>query len=321
MSRATGVHFDHSALRLVTLQIEGDRAALCAAVERRLPLPLSPEALRGETSGRALADILGQALSEVGDTGAVQALLPGGWYQMQKVPLEVASAEDRRNQMAWEAAQGVAAPASELEIAYVPARRSAFWLACRRSMLEALEGLFQRAGLSGVQPVPGPVALLDACRLSGRLNPDRSAAVWFDLPWLYVVSVLHGEMHAAESVRTDPEEAPHPVPQPAPVGICPAPRGPADTALEALRRWLAGNLGPDRRRAATGRLLVCGDRCCTDPLLRAGSPEWASAAALLPFASCTIRACPGLPDLDERQPDFAIAAGLAYGGIDKDGTR
>jgi hypothetical protein len=318
MRRATGIHFQGSTLRLVTLRAEGDAIRLCAAEERSLPLPFGPDALRGGSSGPLLAGILRECVAEAGDTGPVLTSLPGGWYQIQKVPLEVASEADRRSQMIWEAAQGFAATSAELDIHYVPARRSAFWVACRRSLRLSLAAFFADSGLDDVALVAEPIALINACSLSGVWDNGHTAAVLFSLPWLCIVSALDGKLLSAESIRTDVPEGYGSLTADDKTELQKADR-PGPIAIEVLRRWLVGDPAPTRRRTPYGRLTVCGDRCCTDELVRPGYPRQEAAADLLmPFASCTVDTVPATVDLNDGQTDFAIAAGLAYSGIVKE---
>ena len=318
MRRATGVHFQDNTLRLVTLQADGDAVHLCAARERSLPLPFGPDALRDGSSGPLLTDIIRECVTEADETGPVLTSLPGGWYQIQKVPLEVASEADRRSQMIWEAAQGFASASSELDIRYLPARRSAFWVACRQSLRRSIEAFFGDAGLDDVTLIAEPIALINACSLSGAWDHGHTAAVLFSLPWLCIVSALDGELLSAESIRTDVTNG---------YGSLPADKGadpkkavrPGYVAVEVLRRWLVGDAAPARRRRPYGRLMVCGDRGCTDELTSPAYPrQEATADLLMPFTSCTVDAAQAAIGLDDRQTEYAIAAGLAYSGIVKE---
>ena len=110
--------------------------------------------------------------------------------------------------------------------------------------------------------VAEPVALINACSLSGVWDSGHAAAVHFSLPWLCIVSAQDGELLSAESIRTD-----------IPVGPASSPGNgePGPIAIEVLRQWLVGDPATPRRRTPYGHLMVCGDRCCTDELVRPGS--------------------------------------------------
>ncbi len=313
--RATGIHFHRKAARLVTLEDgEDGRVRLCAASELELPVPYGPEALSDADCGRQLAEVIRDGLSNGGKTGTVLSALPGGCFQIQKVPLEVASEDDRRSQMVWEAAQGLAATCLDLEIGYIPARRSAFWVASRSVVHRTVEQIFRSAGVDPVALMAEPIALVNACVLSETGTEGSAAAVYFCTPWLCILSVEDGVLLSAESIR---------IREPATrSGDAVQDESNAGwAAVDLVRRWLTGDPKVNRRRSGDGRLLVCGDNDCTDLLIRAAGGPNAAAVPLSPFSGCVLPAGNDqMPDRPHRQSDFAIAAGLACSGLARDKT-
>lgn len=316
MSRSIGIHLSDDTLRLVCLEGGPGGCALRALSEARLPLPFRPAVVRRATDRRRLADGIGPALAgmEAG-SGELHVALGGGFYHLQKVPLEVASQEDRRDQIAWEASQTLIGPASDYLVDYHPAGRSAFWVAVHREAFDLCSDLFARLGVAVDSFEVEPMGLFYACRLTQRWADGRNAAVLLGSVWLSFVSTDGGLLTGAETAYVDGQS----------VSAAAGPSDPdpdlaREEAFETVRRWIYGDRAPDRRQTAYSQVFFSGEQKQTLNLIRRlQSPASPELAALQPFAACNTSALPEPQrPLLARQCAFGVAAGLAYRALEKE---
>jgi len=315
MNRATGIHLSSRTIRLVTLDGSPSDCRLCALVQAPLPVPFVPETLLSEQARQRLARGIAEAIGNDRDArGRTTASLGGGLFQIQKVPLEVAAEEDRRNQVAWEVSQALISPAEDYIVDCHPAGRAAFWVAVRRTVAGLCTRLYESASI----PVDGfevdPIALFRACIMARHGDSGRNGAILLGAPWLSFVAVDDGDLVAAETVRTD---------------SCAVSPNHAETdaqdlqaARDVVRRWVYGDLSSDRRRMTYQHVSLCGDQDDIRSLihgLQASVPP--NLAPLQPFSDCNTDHLPEtqralLPD----QSAFGVAAGLAYHGLRSEAT-
>jgi hypothetical protein len=93
---------------------------------------------------------------------AVSLSLPGGFYQMRRVPLEVAEEVDRRSQVVWEVSQSLSSPEGAHTVEYVVRGSSAIWIATPNACIDALSSAFERRGMDLSNTCPAPIALVHA---------------------------------------------------------------------------------------------------------------------------------------------------------------
>ncbi len=317
MKSATGIHLGRSTLRLASFQLQGQEMCLCALAKIRFPLPLTPHTLRDETQHALLAETLQTALQGLGvNPGAVAASVGGGLYHIQKVPLEVASREDRAHQIAWEVSQALIAPPEAYRLDIHPAGRSAIWLAVRQKVLEAYAMLFESSGLHPEAFEAEPLALFYACQMAGAWTPGRNAALLHDEIWPSFIAAEDGRLVSAETVRVEPQPEGSSNNDPGPGG----PTSPGKEYAEVARRWVFGDRVSDRRRAGLDRLLLCGSpeqvHLLQQNLQTPSSPEL---VALQPLSACNTDLLPSSQaHLLKEQSAFAVACGLAYRILTKD---
>jgi len=267
-----------------------------------MPFPFKADSLVRKACRDRFAQKIKEALSSLElDAGCLIPSLGGGFYQLKNVPLEVASNEDRRDQIMWEASQALISKPDEYIIDYCPAGRSAFWIAIRREIRDLLAGLFETAGhpLNGL--VITPMALYQACELANLWTSERNAAILLSEPtWLSFVAGNISALSAAETAR---------IPQHGEGQI----QDSAAERLEVAKRWIFG----DRRRTVYRKIFFCGEpgqiRDVTRILETPSSPVM---KPLEPFAGCDTDGLQANQQaLLSRQSAFAIAAGLAYQGL------
>lgn len=304
MTRATGVHLGGDAIRTVCLEHSQTGPRLCALAESTLPSSLSPSTFPNSGSRDSIVDFLKATLTSLDiDTGTVIPSLGRTFYHIQKIPLEVASDEDRKEQVRWEAAQTLISPLESYLIDYYPAGRSAFWIAIRKEIQDFITSTFISAGY-----VPGtflitPVALYHACELARVWLKDRNAAILLERSELAFVAGDRKNITSAETIDIQQNTV----------------EGPKDTEAERLHKikgWVTGDRSTGKSSAAYQEVYLSGEPKHTQALvarLKLVSPELKS---LEPFDACDIR---GLTSNQEnllnRQSAFAVAAGLAYRGL------
>jgi hypothetical protein len=281
--------------------------------EFRLPFSFLPASLGNRDYRLDLARSIEQEVSGLDpDLGDTVASLGGGLYQIQRVPLELAGDEDRRDQINWEVSQALISPAADYSIEFHTAGRAAFWVAVRHEVLDVCAEVYASAGIPVKGLVVEPVALSGASEMVRARGGERIAAIHYADGWLSFVSEEAGRLASADAVC---------------VG-CPSHSGSQyDSAegdeagahrhvdaVDVARRWIEGDLAQDRRRAAYQRVVLCGEPDPVHHLIRRlRSPYYPELVALRPFSACDVRHLPeSHRPLLSRQCAFGVAAGLAY---------
>ena len=312
MMRATGIHFSGRSVRVATLETGHSGYRLIAVAEARIPVPFGAASLEDPGVRRRFGDVLRETFSGIeGDLGAVVASLGGGLYHIRKVLLEVASQDDRREQIAWEVAQALISPAEEYLVRYYAAKRAAVWVAVRRQSVELVADLFTGSGVSPDAFGVEPMAMARACELSGVWGSGRCAAVWIDPPWVSLATGEDGLLVAAETVHVGQSE-PGGAGSDYGVGA-----GDRRDLRELVESWVHGNGALDQRRAAHDRVFICGsDKDQVQMMQGIQSSGGPKLSHLRPFSSCDTRILPEAQhQLLRRQDAFCIAAGLASLGL------
>ncbi len=312
MSKATGIHLTGRSFRLVCLQSTPSGCRLCAVAEACLPVPFQPADLLQNGARKRIAQSLKEILSDLGaDLGSVVPALGGGLFQIQKIPLEVASEEDRRDQIIWEVSQALISPPGDYLIDFYPAGRAAFWVAVRRDVLDLCTDLYTEAGISPKSLEVEPMALFYACEMAGLWKPGRNAAILFEYPWLSFVAAEDGLLVAAEIVCVNGPSSP------APAALEDGDLSDLEDSIEVARRWIYGDRTLDRRRTAYNRVFFSGDGDRARHLIRQlRAPASPQLVPFQPFSACDTRHLPQAQrPLLFRQSAFGIAAGLAYRGL------
>ena len=315
MSRATGIHLSDDILRLISLERVPSGYRLCALLEGRLSVPVRSAALRQPDARNRLARSIKEILGDLeSDLGRVAVSLGGGLFQIQKVPLEVASEEDRKRQITWEVSQALISPPEDYHVDFYPAGRAAFWVAIRRQVIDSCTDLYTAAGISPEGFTVEPIALFHACEMARLWAPEPNAAILLAYPWLSFVAADEGLLMAAETVR---------VPSIPPDGEPPAKSGGGLPDLqdvsERVRRWVYGDRTSDRRRTAYQQVYFCGDHQHTLHLIRhLRPPRSPELIPLQPFSALDTQDLPEAQRPLLSQPGaFGVAAGLAYRELEK----
>jgi hypothetical protein len=280
--------------------------------EAQLPEPFGAACLEDPDARKRLEAGLEGILQEAEDElGVVVASLGAGLYHIRKVLLEVASRDDRREQIAWEVGQALISPPEDYIVRYYAARRAAVWMAARRRTVERLAELLARCGASPDAFGVEPMAMVRACEMSEAWGPGRCAAVWIDPPWASLAAGEGGTLVAAETVHIGRNGWDQATP-----GYGPEAAEHRDLR-ELVRGWVHEGGGMDQQRTAYDRIFICGapgeGLQIAQDLERSGAP---GLSELAPLSSCDTH---GLPEaqhaLLRRQEAFCIAAGLASLGL------
>ncbi len=191
MNTATGIHISGDSLRVVCVEKSGDAYCLKGLLTERVSASWSlgevPEPF--VKALRAALDRLPEPL------GALSFALSDGLYHIQKVPLEVASEEDRREQIAWEASQALISPVDEFEIDFMPAGRAAFWTAIRKDIIRAHAALCE----TRIHLIAAPLALFYAGRIAGIWQSGSRVALRRDSANSFCIAVKNGVLTAVDA--------------------------------------------------------------------------------------------------------------------------
>ncbi len=318
MSRVTGIHVSGRILRLVCLEAGPDGLHLRALLEASLPLEFRSEVLRDPNARNGLVKGIEETVSSIDeDLGVVVTCLNGGLYHIQKVPLEVASAEDQRDQIDWEASQALISPRVDYIVDFYPAGRVAFWVALRREVVDLCTDIYASAGISVSLFQVEPIALFYACQMAGVWTGDPRAAILIGNPWLSFIAAKNTTLTAAETVSVDCRLPDEPFEKNG--------RGPRvleqQGRFEITRQWIYGDLSPDLRRPIYEEVFFCGEQEQTLPLVRLFENETPKMRALNPLSACEVE---GLKASNRQflrhESSFSIAAGLAYRGLERDSS-
>lgn len=315
MTRATGIQIAGDRLRLACLERSPAGHRLCALFETRLNAPVRPQWPVQPQVRQCIAEGLRHAFAQVQEErGPVVLSLGGGFIHLQKTPLELASAEDRREHVRWEAAQTLIDPIDRYVVDCLAVGRTAFWTAIRKEVLafstELLSSLLVREHRLEAEPI----GLFYACLLA-KGRSGSSAAVMGGHPWLYFAATESGNLVSAEAVCLESGKQAD--------GFPTETRDRGGNAAETdviFRRWLNGPRRSIRNGSGFDRVLLCGeDHQIASLSQRVKSAGQAGFETLLPFSNCaaeTLRA--SQRRFLENQSAFSIAAGLAYMNLAKE---
>lgn len=313
---AVGLHLGERSLHAVEVRREGGRPVLWRIGRAPLPVELAPEALLRAEAQEQLAEALRRLFEGSGiDRRSVALSVGGNFSVIKRVPLEVASDEERREQITWEASQHLIDPVSDYCIDCHAFGRTAFLIAVRRQMADACRGVCECAGLGLKGVEVDPLSLFYACRMaSGDASGEEArgaSAVYVGGRWASCISTWGADLTGVEVVRLDrggwrlragaDEER----------------METKEAAVRALGRRIAGGLVPERRNGGTARerrVLLSGDRQVVEEVGRWWTGmEPLSVAFIDPFAGADLGSLPAdqRPLLDWRT-GFAVSAGAAY---------
>lgn len=315
MTRATGIQIAGEMLRLACLERTPAGYRLCALFESRLIVPLLPRWPVQPQVMQCISDGLRHAFAQVRDVpGTVVLSLGGGFFHLQKTPLELASPDDRREHVTWEAAQTLVDPIERYTVSYLAVGRTAFWTAIRKEVIEFCSALLSSLFVRKFRLEAEPIGLFYACLLAkGRTG---SSAVFMDgHPWLYFAGTESGDLISAEAAwlgNTKLED-----------GLPPQTLRKCTNAEETdviLRRLLNRRRGADGNRSGFDRILLCGgDQQITTLGQRIDAAGGSGFETLLPFSNCSTET---LRESQRRflvnQSAFSVAAGLAYMNLAKE---
>lgn len=316
-SCAVGLHLGERALHAVEVRREGGRPLLWRIGRASLPVELAPEVLLKAEAQPTVAEALRRLFEESGiDRRSVALSVGGNFSVIKRVPLEVASEEERREQIAWEASQHLIDPVSDYCIDYHAFGGTAFLIAVRQQTTDACRSVCERAGLGLKCVEVDPLSLFYACRLaSGDASEEEArqgvSAVHIGGRWASCISTWGADLTAVELVRLDRGG------WRLRAGAGEERTETREAAVRALGRRVAGGLVPERRNgpgARERRVLLSGDRQVVEEVGRWWTGmEPLSVAFIDPFARADLRALPGdqRPLLDWRT-GFTVSAGAAY---------
>ena len=121
--------------------------------------------------------------------------LPGGAYQMRRVPLEVAEEVDQRSQVYWEVTQALSAKDGDYSISYVVRGSSAIWVAISTSCVDTLTSAFAECGLTLAGVCAGPIAVVQTLR---HKHPTGSTTgILVESGWISTVNLQDGALISA----------------------------------------------------------------------------------------------------------------------------
>lgn len=193
MNTATGIHISGDSLRVVCVEKSDDAYYLRGLLTQRVSASWAFDTEVPEPFVNALRAALDRLPAPL---GPLSFALSDGLYHIQKVPLEVASKKDRREQIAWEAAQTLISPLDEFEIDFMPAGRAAFWTAVRKGVISAHEALGHALGNPRVHLIAAPLALFYAGRIAGIWRPGPQVVVRRDSANSFCIAVKNGVLTA-----------------------------------------------------------------------------------------------------------------------------
>ena len=202
MSRATGIHISGNTLRVVHLEKLDHAYCLRGLIDQRVSaaFDFDPE----KEVPKSFVEELGQALESLPKPiGTLSFCLSGGLYHMQKVPLEVAGKEDRREQILWEASQALISPVDDSVIDFIVVGRVAFWTAVRNGVIDAHETLCSALGETHMHLSVAPLSLFCAGLPARVWDAGRKMAVHSDSDGSFCVSVENGILTGVETAIPD----------------------------------------------------------------------------------------------------------------------
>ena len=191
MSTATGIHISDNTLRVVCLEKLGQVYHLKGLLTQRVSVSCDFDSAVPEPFVEALREACDRLPKPL---GTLSFSLSD--YHIQKVPLEVASAEDRREQVLWEASQALISPLDDFEIDFVAAGRAAFWIAIRKEVIGTYEALCHALGQTRAHLTASPFALFHAGLIARVWQPGPQLSVHRDSAGSFCISVENGVLTA-----------------------------------------------------------------------------------------------------------------------------
>ncbi|MYB58850.1 MAG: hypothetical protein F4X51_20920 [Gemmatimonadetes bacterium] len=198
MSTATGIHISGNTLRVVHLEKLDNAYYLRGLINQRVSeaFDFDPE----KEVSKSFVEELGQALESLPKPiGTLSFCLSGGLYHIQKIPLEVAGEEDRREQIFWEASQALISPVDNSVIDFIAVGRVAFWTAVRNGVIDAHETLCSALGETHLHLSVAPLALFCAGLPARVWEAGRKMAVHSDPDGSCYVAVENGILIGVET--------------------------------------------------------------------------------------------------------------------------
>ena len=316
MNRATGIQIAGNSVRLASLERKRSGYRLCALFEATLTLPLLPRWPVPPQVRECIGDTLQRGFAQVrGAPGSVVLSPGGGFFHLQKTPLEQAAAADRLEHVTWEAAQTLVDPIDRYVVDYVASGRTAFWFAVRKEVFDFWTELLSPLGVEQFRLEAEPMGLFHACRLIKIEAGSRIAGIMVVHPWVYLVAMESDYLIAAEAACLDRPDTDNGLPT---VNM----RGEsyAKETAAVIRRWLGGGAHAHQSRYGFRRVLLCGEKnqiaTLPDHFELARVPKHET---LAPFSKCTTET---LPDPQRHflasQPAFSMAGGLAHMALEKE---
>ena len=202
MITATGIHISGNTLRLAHLEKMDNGYYLGGLINQRLSevFDFAPE----KEVPKSFVEELGQALENLPKPiGTLSFCLSGGLYHIQKIPLEVAGEEDRREQIFWEASQALISPVDNSVIDFIAVGRSAFWTAVRSGVIDTHENLCSALGETHLHLSVAPLSLFCAGLPARVWETGRKMVIHSDPDGSFYVSVENGILNGVETAIPD----------------------------------------------------------------------------------------------------------------------
>ena len=131
----------------------------------------------------------------------VHLSVPGGIYQIRRVPLEVAEEVDRQSQVAWEVRQALCAGDGEYSVEYTVRGSSAIWVAIPTACVESMTAAFSIQGVELFGLAAEPIGVARMLRRKHAIGPAR--AILSSQSWISTVDLFDGTLIAATTRCTD----------------------------------------------------------------------------------------------------------------------
>lgn len=202
MSTATGIHISGDTLRVAHLEKLDNAYHLRGLINQRVSevFDFDPE----KEVSQSFVEELGRALESLPKPiGTLSFCLSGGLYHIQKVPLEVAGEEDRREQILWEVSQALISPVDNSVIDFITVGRVAFWTAVRNGVIDAHETLCSALGETHLHLSVAPLALFCAGLPARVWEEGRQMAIHSDPTGSFYISVENGILIGVETSGPD----------------------------------------------------------------------------------------------------------------------
>jgi len=280
MKQVTSLHLSHNHLRLLSLTSQRNSwscdACHIVSIPNGSDLPnLNP---------LDIASFIPKA------SGSLVITLGGGFFHIQRVPLEVASESDRIAQIHWEASQVLIDPIEHYVVDFLPAGRVAFWTAIRKEITTNYSAFFSDLGFDTITFVPEPLALLGLCK--NNKTHQNHGAIWLGQKWGSFVAQNNQVLTTIETVHlhNKAHNDPH--------------------NLSQIKHWIQGDLNAERRRPTFDHILLCGETQPLTTLLESLSEF--KTPRIIPFnLSDHLPNIPTEGDTTQEAHTFALALGAA----------